>query len=271
MRIIPVILFLCWAAPVLAQWVVNDPVNTAVNTAIKGNQVVQHAETMRQWAEQLERLNRQIRQVEDLLATQRLIRDVMGDPARAGDRVIRRTLSGTEFGKSYGETMDAARRLADAVGSLQRTANGIYRALDDRTALGAGFDRQPQLYRRYAAVERQADSAGAVFAETEADLAAVQADLAEAVADLRQAPTQAETEKLHATIDALNGRLAALAARRSEETDKLRAAQILNENQAEKERRDLQEKQIAEERRSVAAANAWQQSLRLTPTRYARP
>ncbi|HRE04177.1 MAG TPA: hypothetical protein PKX00_01115, partial [Opitutaceae bacterium] len=137
MRSISFILFLGWTAPVLAQWVVNDPVNTAVNTAIKGNQIAQHAETMRQWAEQLERLNRQIRQVEDLLATQRLIRDVMGDPARAGDRVIRRTLGETEFGKSYGETMDAARRLADAGGSLQRTANGIYRELDDRTALGA--------------------------------------------------------------------------------------------------------------------------------------
>ena len=49
------------------------------------------------------------------------------------------------------------------------------------------------------------------------------------------------------------------------------AAQILNENQAEKERRDLQEKQIAEERQSVAAANAWQRSLRLTPTNYTRP
>jgi hypothetical protein len=195
----------------------------------------------------------------------------MGDPARAGDRVVRRTLGETEFVKTYGETMDAMRRLSDAVGSLKRTSEGIYRALDDRTSLGASFVRQPELYRRYAAVERQGDNVGAVLAATDADIAAVQTDLAAAVSDLRNAPTQAETEKLHATIDALNGRLAGLAARRSEETDKLLAAQILNENQAEKERRDLQEKQIAEERQSVAAANAWQRSLRLTPTNYTRP
>ena len=39
--------------------------------------------------------------------------------------------------------MDAMRRLSDAVGSLKRTSDGIYRALDDRTSLGAGFVRRP--------------------------------------------------------------------------------------------------------------------------------
>lgn len=271
MKLIPLILLAGLTSPAFAQWVVTDPANTAVNSAIKGNQIAQHAETMRQWADQLEKLNRQIRQVEDLLATQRMIREVMGDPARAGDRVVRRTLAGTEFGKTYGETMDAMRRLSDAVDSLKRTSDGIYRALDDKTSLGAGFARQPELYRRYAAVERQGDNVGAVLTATDADIAAVQTDLVAAVNDLRNASTQAETEKLHATVDALNGRLAGLAARRSEETDKLVAAQILNENQAEKERRDLQEKQIAEERQSVAVANTWQRSLRLTPTTYTRP
>ena len=53
--------------------------------------------------------------------------------------------------------------------------------------------------------------------------------------------------------------------------DKLRAQQILNENQATKERHDFLEKQIAEERQSLDAVNAWQQSIRLTPTSYARP
>jgi ABC-type molybdate transport system permease subunit len=47
--------------------------------------------------------------------------------------------------------------------------------------------------------------------------------------------------------------------------------QILNENQATKERHDLWEKQIAEERQSLDAVNAWQRSIRLTPTSYTRP
>ncbi len=264
-------LLLAAAGPAFAQLVVNDPANTAVNTAIKGNQIAQHAEVMRQWAAELEKFNRQIRQVEDLLAVQRLIRDVMGDPARAGDHVLRRTLGETEFGKAYGETMDSARRLADAMDSLRRTANGIYRALDDRTALGAPFERRAVDYRRHAVVDRQADNLETVLAETDADLANVQTDLAAAVRDLRDAPTQAETDKLAATVAALNGRLAALAARRGEETGKLLAAHIRNENQAEKERRDLWEKQAHEERHSLSVVNGWQQSLRLTPTAYTRP
>lgn len=267
------ILFMSIAGAVsgFGQWVVNDPANTAVNTAIKGNQIAQHAEVMRQWAEELEKLNRQIRQVEDLLAVQRTIRDVMGDPARAGDRVLRRSLGGTEFGKTYGETMDAARRLAEAVDSLRRTAGGIYRALDDRTALGAPFERKASDYRRHAVVDRQADTLEKVLVATDAELADVQADLAAAVRDLHDAPTQAESDKLAATVAALNGRLAALAARRNEEMNKLLAAQLRNENQAEMERRDLWEKQAVEERQSLAIANAWQQSLRITPTPYTRP
>jgi hypothetical protein len=271
MRASAFILFVLAICPAFGQWLVNDPANTAVNIAIKGNQIAQHAEVMREWAQQLEKLNRQIRQLEDLIGTQRMIRDVMGDPARVGDRVIRRTLGHTEFGRSYGETMDAMRRLADAAESLRRTAGGIYRALDDRTSLGAGFSRQADLYRRHAALDRQADNLDQVFAETDTEVAAVQEDLAQALDDLRKAPTQAESDKLNTTVAALNGRLAALAARRSEETDKLLAAQVRNENQAAKEQRDLQEKQIAEERQSLAAANTWQESIRLRPTAYTRP
>ncbi|MDP1581231.1 MAG: hypothetical protein Q8M02_13230 [Candidatus Didemnitutus sp.] len=271
MKLLSLILLVTGVVPAFGQWVVNDPVNTAVNTAIKGNQIAQHTEVIRQWAEQLEKLNRQIRQVEDLLALQRELRDVMGNPGRAGERVVRRTLGHTEFGRSYGETVDAVRRLSDAVDSLRRTAHGIHRSLDDRTVLGSPFARELSQYRRYAAVERQADGLAVVFDATDAELLAVQADLADAIADLRSATTQAETDKLNGTIAALNGRLAVLAARRSEETDKVLVAQLLNENQADKERRDLQEKQIAEERQSLAAINAWQSSLRLTPVRSTRP
>jgi hypothetical protein len=59
--------------------------------------------------------------------------------------------------------------------------------------------------------------------------------------------------------------------RRRDEADKLAAQQIQNENQAAKERQDLLEKQIAEERQTLTAVNAWQQSIRLTPTSYALP
>ena len=46
-------LFLCLATPLCAQWIVNDPVNTAVNTAIHADQAANHLEILRQWTADL--------------------------------------------------------------------------------------------------------------------------------------------------------------------------------------------------------------------------
>jgi len=257
------------ASTAWAQLAVFDPANYAVNAAVQSATQANHVETLRQWATQLENLNRQIRQLDDLLATQRRIREVAGDPVGAGVHVAG-ALGAQDFARSYGETMQAVRRLTDAAISLRRTSEGIYRRLDDKTALGAGFTRRTELYRPYAAVERQADNLEQVFVQTDVREAALQSDLATAVVALRSASTQAEVDKLNGTIAALNGQLATLAARRRDESDKLHAQQILNENQAAKERHDTLEKQIAEERQSLAAVNAWQQAVRLTPTSYTR-
>jgi len=264
------LLFL-FAGPASAQWIVNDPVNTAVNTAIQGGQAANHLEVLRQWAEQLEKLNRQLRQLEQQLAVQQRIREVMGDPSAAGTQVVLRDLGANDLARTYGETMSAMQRLADAVGSLRRTAEGIYQKLDDRTALGRDFSRQEALYRRYAAVERQADNVASVRAQTDARATALQTDLAATLEQLRAAPTQAEVAKLHSKLAVLTGQLAHVDAQRRDEADQLHAQQILNENQSAKERQDLLEKQIAEERQTLAVVGAWQQSIRLTPTAYTRP
>lgn len=264
-------LFILLTAPLCAQWIVNDPVNTAVNSAVQAGQAANHIEILRQWATQLENLNRQLRQLEEQLAVQQRIRDVLGDPSAAGAGMVLRDLGQNDLARTYGETLQAARRLSDAIGSLRRTADGIYRELDDRTVLGREFTRNENLYRRYAVVDRQADNLAEVHASTEARRAALQADLALTLEQLRNAATQAETDKLNATIAALNGQLVALDARRRDEADKLVAAQVQNENQAAKERQDFLEKQQAEERDSLAVMNAWQRSLTLTPTSYTRP
>lgn len=263
--------FLLLTAPLCAQWIVNDPVNTAVNSAVQAGQAANHIEVLRQWAAQLENLNRQLRQLEEQLAVQRRIREVIGDPQSAGAQILLRDLGMDDLARTYGETLQAARRLSSAINSLRRTADGIYREIDDRTVLGRRFARNELLYRRYAVVDRQADNLAEVHATTETRRAALLADLALTLEQLRSASTQAETDKLNATIAALNGQLADLDARRRDEADKLVAAQVQNENQAAKERQDFLEKQQAEERDSLAVMNAWQRSLTLTPTNYTRP
>jgi len=263
--------FLLLTAPLCAQWIVNDPVNTAVNSAVQAGQAANHIEVLRQWAAQLENLNRQLRQLEEQLAVQRRIREVLGDPQSAGAQILLHDLGMNDLARTYGETLQATRRLSSAINSLRRTADGIYREIDDRTVLGRGFARNEPLYRRYAVVERQADNLSEVHAATDTRAVALQADLAHTLEQLRSASTQAETDKLNATILALSGQLAHLGTQRRDEADKLLAAQILNENQAAKERQDLLEKQQAEERDSLAVMNAWQRSIVLTPTNYTRP
>ena len=265
------LLFPLLVAPLAAQWAVFDPTNFGVNTLIQSGQQANHLEVLRQWAAQLEQLNRQLRELEEQLAVQRRIRDVIGNPSAAGAQVVLRGFGADDLARSYGETLQAVRRVNDAAASLRRTAEGIYGQLDDRTALGRGFVRQETAYRRYAAVERQAENTERVADETHTQTAALQADLAQALVALRDAPTQAEVDKLNVKVSALNGQLALLAVRRRDEADKLAAQQIQNENQAAKERQDFLEKQIAEERQTLTAVNAWQRSIRLTPTSYTRP
>lgn len=266
-----VLLFFLIIAPLSAQFIVNDPVNTAVNSAVQAGQAANHIETMRQWAEQLERLNRQLQQLEAQLAVQRRIRDVMGDPSAAGAVVVLRDLGAVDLARNLGDTMSAARRLANAVESLRRTSDGIYRRLDDRTVLGRDFTRTPEPYRRYAAVERQADNLADAQQQTGERAAVLQADVAITLEQLRSASTQAEVEKLQAKLIVLNGQLVHIDAQRRNEAEKLTAQQIQNENQAAKERQDLLERQIAEERQTLSIVGAWQESVKVTPTSYRRP
>lgn len=264
-------LYLCLLAPACAQWVVFDPTNHAVNAAIQSGQAANHAEVIARWAEELEKLNRQIQQIEETINLQRRIRDVMGDPVGAGQRVILDGLGDADAAKAYGDTLRATRRLVRAVDALRRTFDGIYESLDDRTVLRSDFTRRPELYRRYDALEQRAGDLERVHDLTDARLHALLTDQAATLQQLQAAATQAETDKLGGKLAVLNGQIAHVDNQRRDAADRLRAQQILNDNQAAKERQDLLEKQIAEERQTLNAVNAWQAGLKIAPTEFRRP
>lgn len=268
---IKLLLFSVLASAMSAQWVVHDPVNTAVNSAIQAGQAANQLEILRQWAEQLERMNRQIRQLEDQLAVQQRIRDVMGDPSAAGTQGVLRDLGLPDLARTYGETWREIRRLAEAVDTLRRTADRVFSPLDDRTSLGRDFVRQAAPYRRFAVIEQAADNLEGVAATTDARAVVLQAELAATLEQLRAAPTQAEVDKLSVKVAALNGQLAFVANQRQAAAAQVQLQQVLNDNQAAKEKQDLLEKQIAEERQSLAVANAWQASFQIKPDTYNRP
>jgi hypothetical protein len=252
------------AAPAPAQLIVNDPVNTAVNSAIQAGQAANHLEILRQWAAQLEQLRAQ-------LEVQRHIRDVMGDPGAAGAQLGIDGLGAAELLRTFGETSEVLRGLARTVVSLKYTAQGVYEALDDTTVLRRPFPRQPTPYRRYAVVEEHADNLANVFAQTAGRLAGLQRDLADTLARLKAAPTQAEVDKYHAKISVLVGQISAVETQRRNAALQLQAQHILNENQAAKERQDLLEKQIADEGQSFATLGSWQEAVKLAPATYSHP
>lgn len=264
-------LFLLLVTRACAQWIVNDPVNTAVNAAVHAGQAANHVAVMRQWALELENLNRQLVRLEEQLSVQQRIREVMGDPSAAGVGVVLRGLGAKDLARQYGETLAAAQRLANAIDSLRRTSEGIYQKLDDRTSLGRGFVRQEAFYRRYAAIERQADTLAAVQEETGGRAVLLQEEIAATLGQLKGASTQAEVDKLSAKLASLHGQLAHLDAERQSEAAKLQALRILNENQREKERQDLLERQVAEERQTLGVVGVWQGAIRVTPVNLGQP
>jgi hypothetical protein len=267
-RLLPLLLL---ASPLAAQWTVYDPANHGVNLALHAAQNANHLEVLRQWAQQLSRLNQQIQQLEQQLAEQRRIRQVLGDPLAAGGQLLLGNLGATDLLRTYGQDLRSLQRLADAVASLKRDADGLFRPLDDTTILGQPFARRPQPYRRYAAVDLQSETLGQVFDTTRLRTDALQRDLAASLQALRTASTQAEVDKLGAHIAALNGQVQLLAAQRRDEADKLLALHVQNENQDAKERQDLLERQAADERQSVRVVDAWQKAVRLSPSSYTRP
>jgi hypothetical protein len=117
--------------------------------------------------------------------------------------------------------------------------------------LGRDFVRQEPLYRRYAAVERQADNLADRFPETGADRA-LQGDLAR-----RSNNCAARPPRPRWTSSTPNSPRSTASSRISTRSGATRPtssgpADPQNENQAAKERQDFLEKQIAEERQTLA-------------------
>lgn len=260
------LLLLLLAPAAFAQWVVVDPTNQAVNLATQANLQANHAEVLRQWTTQLAALREQLQTLQSQLAEVRHVREVLGNPQAAGPVVVMSELGLAELSHAFGDASGELRRTLDVLASLRHTANDIFAPLDELIPLGSTVTRQPALYRRFAAVEQESANADLVQQQTEERRQRVASALAEALQRMRNASTQAEVDKLAVNVAALNGQLATIDARQRAAHDRLVARQILNENQAAKERQDLLEKQVADERRSFTAFGDWQASLKLTPT-----
>ena len=268
MKKICLYLFLSTAG--FAQWIVNDPVNTTVAITTQVNQISQHAEILHQWAVEIEKLNQQIRFLQDQLEIARTVRDIAGDPKAAAAHVVLDNLGIEELTRELGHTLGALRQLANSAESLKNTADGVFAPLEDRTSLGKTFARRALPYQRYAAVEQVAANLESVRQQTGERRTTLQRELSRTLVRLRSAGTQAEVDKLQGQISALNGQLVVVDGQERLAAGQLQSQQILNENQAAKESQDLLEKQVAEERATLAHLSGWQNGIRFSAGGYGR-
>ncbi|MBS0661681.1 MAG: hypothetical protein JSR48_00325 [Verrucomicrobia bacterium] len=263
-------LYLVLVTAGFGQWIVHDPVNTAVAVTTQANQLAQHAEILRQWAAEIGRLEQQVRVLQDQLEIARQVRAVAGDPKAAGAGLELGQLGVGDLTQELGRTLAELRARSSAAESLQATADGVFAPLEDRTSLGIAFERQALPYRRFAAVEQAAANLEQVRKQAGERRIALQRAVAAALVRLKDAGTQAEVDKLQGEIAALNGQLAVVEAQERVAAGLLQSQQILNENQAAKETQDLLEKRVVEEQAAIAQLGRWQEGIRLSAGGYGR-
>ena len=159
-----------------------------------------------------------------------------GNPAEAAGRVVLDRLGAGDLLRDFGRTRAAILATAESLASLGHTASGTYRAIDDADLEGGALTRDALAHRRYAVLAAQQQNYDQVLIETKARERELREDLAETLAALKDADTDAEVRKQTAKVEALNGQLATLGAKRREQADQITTQKIANDARLEQER-----------------------------------
>jgi hypothetical protein len=210
------------------------PVTDVANLA---NNQVAHAEDISKWVESIARLRDQIDALNREINIQSDIRKWTGNPVDAGAKMALTGLGGPELAQQYGQGKEAILGLVDSLGSLQRTAQGTFRAITNVDIDGNTFQRDPMIYRRYAVLDAMQDDSQRVADQTQQREQQLQSEIADTLEELKAADTDAEVQKLSATLTALNGQLAHVESARRREVDGVVLQKIANDTRTEEEER----------------------------------
>lgn len=208
--------------------------------SIANNRIAQ-AENIAKWVDSINHLRQQIDSLNQVINLQSDIRRWTGNPVDAGAKVALEGLGGPELAREYGSAKRAAVGLADSLGSLRRSAEGTYRAIDDLAIDGNPMRRDPMTYRRYAVLDAKQEVSAQVTLETKDREQELQVEVAETLQRLKTAETDAEVQKQTAKLTALNGQLAHLDSVRRREVDAVTLQKIANDARSEAEQRSVAE------------------------------
>lgn len=220
-----------------AQIPVTDVASIATNRAAQ-------AENIAKWIESIQHLRSQIDALNQQINIQSDIRRWTGNPAEAGTNMVLTGLAGPDLAREFGNAKRAVVGLVDSVGSLRRTAEGTYRAIESTDINGNQMNRDPMIYRRYAVIDAKQDVSAEVATETRDRERELQAEVAGTLEDLKGAQTDAEVQKLSAKLSALNGQLTHVESARRREVDSVVLQKIANDTRTDAEQRAAAELEL---------------------------
>lgn len=208
--------------------------------SIANNRIAQ-AENIAKWVDSINHLRQQIDSLNQVINLQSDIRRWAGNPVDAGAKVALEGLGGPELAREYGSAKRAAVGFADSLGSLRRSAEGTYRAIDDLAIDGNPMRRDPMIYRRYAVLDAKQEVSAQVTLETNDREQELQMEVSETLQRLKTAETDAEVQKQTTKLTALNGQLMHLDSVRRREVDAVTLQKIANDTRSEAEQRSVAE------------------------------
>lgn len=188
--------------PALGQWTVYDP-------AVHTQQILSTAQEVAKFVEVIGNQVKQLRTLEEDVATLRHYVDLFGAPSQVhpgSEAWLRQDLLRNEVGKTLGTVKSEA----SALGAMVYDGGGVFAAIGRsfQTPGGTKITRAEPLYRAVAVVEGATENFLVQSANTKERRQALKAEIAGTMTALGAAKTDAEVQKLTGTLVGLHSALA---------------------------------------------------------------
>lgn len=215
-----------WFSPIVhAQYsvvVVGDPIAQA-----------NHSDDIAKWLQSIQALNTQIDQMNQSIQIAQSMKNVIGDPAAAGNVMNLNLLGNGTMGSSVGQLTSALNQAASGVQALQNNGQNLFQSVPATTPGGFSMTYNTDMLKPFAAIQNQTQNAANVTTDATARIKQLEQDKAATLLQLQSAATDAETQKLQAKIAAIDGEINSLNGQQSTATDQLVAQDVANRNDQE--------------------------------------
>lgn len=241
MKLMLAILCIGLSATATAQVVVYDPV-------VHSQEIINQVEDIAKYVEMIENQIQQINTLTEQLGELQKYNEVFGNPAKlfriTGVNGLVQDLRRTEVGK----TIEQVQRVAQGVDALTYDAGGLYHSVGRtfRTPGGEEVEREAEIYRDNAAIQRSTQNYTNVFNDVRTRRRTLKNEIAATTEALQSASTASEVQKLTGVLIGLSAELAATDKEIDHAMSLTLAQQAENENDRQKQIKARAEEQKAE-------------------------